>query len=310
MTLNPQVEALLGFFAQMPPIDYETISPADLRAANRPLAVEAPLAVADVWDFAIELPGRTIGARLYTPVNAQTPLPLVLFYHGGGWVIGNLETHDGTARALARASGAAVLAVDYRLAPETPFPGPLDDCHEALLWARDHAAELGIDAGQIALAGDSAGGNLAAAVAMRARDTYGPGIAHQLLIYPVTDADFGNGSYSANGEGYFLTTAMMRWFWQQYVGDEISPHHEAAILRHPNLKGLPPATVIVAEFDPLRDEGLAYADALGAAGVPVTTMLAPGMIHGFFSMYEAVPDALPFIDAAGAALQAAFAGSR
>lgn len=307
MTLNPQVEALLGFFAQMPPVDYATITPEALREMNKPMQMGPPPAVAEVRDLTMDLPGRSIAARLYLPEGPGETPPLVLFYHGGGWVIGSIESHDATARAIAAASGAAVLSVEYRLAPETKFPGPLDDCYDALVWAAGHAAELGIDAARLAVAGDSAGGNLAAAVAIRARDEGGPKLTHQLLIYPVTDADFANGSYTENAEGYFLTTQMMQWFWTQYVDDHGDPHPHAAVLRHDNLAGLPPATVLVAQYDPLRDEGLAYAEALKAAGVPVETELAPGMIHGFFSMFEAVPDAMPYVERAGARLKAAFA---
>ena len=306
MTLNPQVEALLAMMAGLPTPDYATISPAELRALNQPMPLAAPAEMAEVRDLALDLPGRTIAARLYRPAgtDAAAALPLVVFYHGGGWVLCSVETHDGTARALAAASGAAVLSVDYRLAPECPFPGPLDDCHDALDWAVAHAAELGIDPTRLALAGDSAGGNLAAAVAIRARDAGGPALRHQLLLYPVTDADFTRPSYLANGGGgYFLSTAMMQWFWGHYVGDATTPHDHAAVLRHGDLAGLPPATLLVAEYDPLRDEGLAYAEALAAAGVAVTTEQAAGMVHGFFSMFEAVPDAVPYIEHAGAALR-------
>ncbi len=308
MTLNPQVESLLAMFAAFPAPDYTTITPQELREQNKPMQVGPPPEVTEVRDLAIDLPGRTIAARLYRPADADTLLPLVLFYHGGGWVIGSLETHDATARALARASGAAVLSVDYRLAPECQFPGPLDDCYDALGWAAAHAAELGIDPARLAVAGDSAGGNLAAAVAIRTRDAGGPALRHQLLIYPVTDTDFTNGSYAANGGGgYFLSTEMMIWFWTQYLPDLTAPDPHAAVLKHPDLAGLPPATVLVAQFDPLRDEGLAYARALGAAGVAVESELAPGMVHGFVSMFEAVPDALPYIERAGARLKAALA---
>jgi len=308
MTLNPQVEALLGYFAQMPPVDFATITPQALRESNRVIQEGPPPAVAEVRDLSLDLAGRTIGARLYRPEEAGDSPPLLLFYHGGGWVIGDLESHDATVRALARASGAAVLSVDYRLAPETKFPGPLEDCYDALLWAVEHAADLGIDPSRIAVAGDSAGGNLAAAVAIRARDEGGPTLAHQLLIYPVTDADFGRQSYMTNGDGaYFLSTAMMQWFWAHYVDEMAAPHSHAAVLQHEDLSGLPPATVVVAQYDPLRDEGIAYAEALASAGVAVETEEAPGMIHGFFSMFEAVPEAMPYIERAGARLRAALA---
>lgn len=214
MALNAQVEALLAMFAQMPPVDFAAISARALREINdqRPMQMGPPPAVAIVEDLSLDLAGRTIPARLYVPEGSGENPPLVIYYHGGGWVIGTLDTHDGTCRALARASGAAVLSIGYRLAPEHPFPAPFDDCYDALVWARDHAADLGVDGTRIAVAGDSAGGNLAAAVAIRARDEGGPALRHQLLIYPVTDADFSLPSYAANGGGqYFLSTAAMRW---------------------------------------------------------------------------------------------------
>lgn len=306
MTLNPQVEALLGYLAQMPTVDFATITPEAMRAANAPMAMGPPPVVAQVRDLLLDLAGRDIAARIYVPEDAGDNPPLVVFYHGGGWVIGDLESHDATSRALARASGAAVLSVGYRLAPEAPFPAPLDDCYDALVWAVAHAGELGVDAMRLAVAGDSAGGNLAAAVAIRARDEGGPTLAHQLLIYPVADADFTRASYVENGGGeYFLSTAMMQWFWAHYVGDHANAPTLAAVLRHDDLGGLPSATVLVAQYDPLRDEGRAYAEALAAAGVAVDMEEAPGMIHGFVSMFEAVPDAMPFIERAGAKLKAA-----
>lgn len=310
MSLNPQVEALLAMFASMPPVDYATITPDGLRALNdNPMQMGPPPAVASARDVEIALPGRTLAGRLYIPEGAGENPPLVVFYHGGGWVIGTIETHDGTCRALARASGAAVLSVGYRLAPEAPFPAPLDDCVEALGWAHANAASLGVDGSRLAVAGDSAGGNLAAAVAIRARDAGGPALRHQLLIYPVTDADFSSPSYVENGSGaVFLSTDMMQWFWRQYVGELPQGHIDGVtVLTHGDLAGLPPATVITAEYDPLRDEGMAYAKRLAEAGVAVEAEIAPGMIHGFFSMFEAVPDAMPYIDRAGARLKAAFA---
>lgn len=308
MPVNPQVEALLGFFAQAPAIDFDAITADGLRAVNnRPLVMGPPPEVAEVREVSLALAGRTLAARLYVPHGAGESPPLLVYYHGGGWVVGTLDTHDGTCRALARASGAAVLSVDYRLAPETPFPGPLHDCYDALVWAHDHAADLGIDPARLAVGGDSAGGNLAAAVALHARDHGGPALRQQLLIYPVTDTDFTRASYSENGSGaYFLSTAAMIWFWRQYVGPIDGGHIPGAtVLRSENLGDLPPAQVIMAEYDPLRDEGVAYAEVLAAAGNQVHSETVPGMIHGFFSMFEFVPDALPSIEAAGARLKAA-----
>ena len=300
MPLNPQVEALLTMFAAMPAWDYATLTAPELRAVNdNPMAFGEPPAVARAEDVAIALPGRTLPARLYVPEGAAGPVPLVVFYHGGGWVIGTLETHDATCRALARASGAAVLSVGYRLAPEHPYPAPVDDCYDALVWAAANAGALGCDPARLAVAGDSAGGNLAAAVAIMARDRNGPALCHQLLIYPVTDDDFSLPSYAENGGGeYFLGSAMMRWFWSLYLG-ATTDAPLARVGRTPDLSGLPSATVITAEYDPLRDEGVAYAARLEQAGVAVDAAVAPGMIHGFFSMFQAVPDAQPWIDRAG-----------
>lgn len=308
MPLNPQVEALLAMLAAAPAVDYASASASDVRAMlDNPMAFGDPLAVARVEDLEISLAGRTLAARLYVPEDARSPAPLLVYYHGGGWVVGTLETHDGTCRALARTSGAAVLSVGYRLAPEHPYPAPVEDCYDALVWAANHAVSLGCDPARLAVGGDSAGGNLAAAVAIMARDRKGPALRYQLLIYPVTDDDYSLASYRENGGGeYFLGTDGMRWFWQHYVGaDGDAPL--ARIGRTADLSGLPPANVITAEFDPLRDEGMAYAARLAAVGVPVEAETAPGMIHGFFSMFEAVPDAWPRIEQAGARLKAALA---
>jgi acetyl esterase len=208
-------------FAEMPRADYATITAAQLREMNdRPMAFGEPIAMARTQDVELVLPLRNLPARLYVPEGAGENPPLVIYYHGGGWVIGTIETHDGTCRALARASGAAVLSVGYRLAPEHPYPAPVEDCYDALVWTSRHAGDLGCDHTRLAVAGDSAGGNLSAAVAIMARDRSGPALRHQLLIYPVTDDDYSLPSYAENGGGeYFLGEAMMRWFWEQYLGD-------------------------------------------------------------------------------------------
>jgi len=305
MPLNPQVEALLQMMAQMPAIDFTNDTPAEVRAVfDNPMPLAAPPPVARIEDISIVLDGRNLAARLFVPEDAGERPPLTLYYHGGGWVIGTLETHDGTCRALAQKSGSAVLSVAYRLAPEHRYPAAVDDCYDALVWAAANAKSLGVDESRLAVAGDSAGGNLAAAVAIITRDRAGPALRHQLLIYPVTDNDFSLASYAENGSGdYYLSTEGMRWFWDHYLGETSAENAPlAVVLRTENLSGLPPATVITAEFDPLRDEGVAYAERLKAAGISVDAATAPGMIHGFFSMFEAVPDTWEWIDRGAANL--------
>ena len=228
--------------------------------------------------------GAEIPVRIYWPTSAPGPHPVVVFYHGGGWVIGSIESHDATVKSLAAASGMVFVSVDYRLAPEYKFPTPLDDCFAATEWVVANAAELGVDATRLAVAGDSAGGNLAAAVALMARERGGPAIKFQLLVYPVTDFDPTRRSMVDNGEGYFLTRAAMEWFGDHYLtSDDDRAHHFAAPIRA-DLSGLPPALVITAEYDPLRDEGNEYGHRLQRAGVPTTVTCYEGMIHGFFSM--------------------------
>ncbi len=306
MPLNPQVEALLQMMAQMPALDFATASPADIRAVfDNPIPLIAPPQVARVENLEIELEGRNLDARLYMPEGADERLALTVYYHGGGWVIGTLDTHDGTCRALAQKSGNAVLSVAYRLAPEHRYPTAAEDCYDALVWAAANAERLGVDGSRLAVAGDSAGGNLAAAVAIMTRDRRGAALRHQLLIYPVTDNDFSLPSYAENGGGeYYLSTDGMRWFWGHYLGDTpVKNAPLAAVMNVENLAGLAPATVIAAEYDPLRDEGMAYAERLASAGVAVDAAIAPGMVHGFFSMFEPVPDAWVWIDRGAANLK-------
>lgn len=299
MPLNPHVDALLQMMAQMPAPDFSVANPAEIRAVfDNPMPLAAPPQVARVENIVISLDGRDLDARLYVPEDANERPALMVYYHGGGWVIGTLDTHDGTCRALAQKSGCAVLSIAYRLAPEYRYPAPAEDCYDALVWAKQNAASLGVDGDRLAVGGDSAGGNLAAAVAIMTRDRNGPTLRHQLLIYPVTDNDFTLASYAENGGGeYYLSTDGMRWFWSHYLGDIAAENAPlAAVLNMPDLSGLAPATVITAEYDPLRDEGIAYAKKLDAAGVPVDAATAHGMIHGFFSMFEAVPDTWEWIE--------------
>ncbi|MFC6863765.1 alpha/beta hydrolase [Halomicroarcula sp. GCM10025817] len=234
----------------------------------------------------LEIPGPdgAVGLRIYDPATAG-PRPLFVYFHGGGWVFGTADAHDHLARAIANAGDCTVVAVDYRLAPEHPFPAALADCYTATEWVADHPDVLGGDPERLVVGGDSAGGNLAAATCLRARDADGPDIAHQVLVYPVLDRNFETDSYRENAEGYLLTRAAMRWFWDHYLESSFDAKNPyAAPLEARDLSGLPPATVVTAEFDPLRDEDLAYAERLRDAGVPVEVRRYEDMIHGFLPM--------------------------
>jgi acetyl esterase len=248
-------------------------------------------------------------AKLYRP--SPGTLPLVMFFHGGGWVVGNPDTHDTLARELAAAAGAVVLSVDYRLAPEHPFPAAMDDAYASTCWAVEHAVELSIDPLRVAVAGDSAGGNLAAVTAQRARDSGGPRLAAQCLIYPVTNAAFDTKSYLAHAEGYGLTRARMQWYWQMYAPeakDRESPYASPA--KATSLAGLPPATVLTAEHDVLRDEGDHYAEALYHAGNDVAHRRVSGVTHGYIMMGRLLRSAGLSVEFIGERLRRAFGESR
>ena len=285
----PVLEAMNANMAAIPHVPVEQIPL--LRQGPLAPAPSEPTPVARVENRDIPGPAGALPVRIYWPEASDGPAPLVVFCHGGGFVLCSLDTHDELCRALCRGAGAVVVSVDYRLAPEAPYPAAADDCYAGLVWAVAHAAELGADAGRVAIAGDSAGGNLAAVTALRARDMGGPALRHQCLIYPVTDCRFDTPSYIENAEGYFLTAESMRWFWSHYLQDmgrAAEPY--ASPLRSPDLSGLPPALVITAEYDPLRDEGEHYAQALSAAGVPTVLRRYDGMIHGFVTMAEIFED--------------------
>jgi len=254
-----------------------------------PPAARTP--VARVEDRRIPGPAGELTVRIYRP-QADGLHPLVLFFHGGGFVLCGLDSHDELCRGLCRETQAVVVSVDYRLAPESPYPAAADDCYAALVWAVAHAHSLGADATRVAVAGDSAGGNLAAVTALRARDLKHPVLRHQCLIYPPTDARCDTPSYEQHAHGYFLSAESMRWFWSQYLQDMAradAPY--VSPLRAPDLSGLPPALVITAEYDPLRDEGERYAQALAAAGVATQLHRYDGMIHGFCSLPVRLDDA-------------------
>ncbi|CAB3656484.1 alpha/beta hydrolase [Achromobacter pestifer] len=253
--------------------------------------------------------GHPLRIRAYAPAGLGhvDALPAVVFAHGGGWFQCSLDLYDNPCRALANATGCKVFSVDYRLAPENKFPVPVEDVYAGLQWVSGNAAALGIDPSRIAVCGDSAGGNLAAAVAIMARDRDGPSIAHQLLLYPVLDHDFSTQSYQAYGRNFFLTEEIMRYCWFTYLlnaADGASPY--ASPLRVSTVAGLPPATVLVSEYDPLRDEGEAYAKRLHDGGVAAQSHRLPGMIHACIHMLGLTPAARQLFDLAGRAMHAAF----
>lgn len=260
-------------------------------------------------EHAIPVDGGTIRSRLVVPAGVTDPKPGVcLYFHGGGWVFNNIDTHDDVARRMAAAAGCAFLNVDYRLAPEHPYPTAVEDAWAALKWVADEADALGLDAGRIAVAGDSAGGNLAAAVCLMTRDRQGPPIRQQSLIYPITDCDLTRPSYQENAEGYFLTTSQMHWFWNHYCPEEERRTEPYVSPIRGDLRDLPPALILTAEFDPLRDEGEAYAKALRQAGVAVVQQRYDGLIHAFVRRVETFDAARDAIQQVGQSIGQSFAG--
>jgi acetyl esterase len=311
MPLDPQVKGMLDVMAQMGLDHFErisTFSAESLRAALDAQRMPVPVAeMALVDDRSIPGPdGVEVPVRIYRPTPGDELLPVVVFFHGGGWVIGGIESHDATCRSLAELTGYLFVSVEYRLAPEHRFPAAPEDCYAATRWVAENAATIGADAARLAVAGDSAGGNLAAAVAIMARDRGGPDIAFQLLVYPCTDIETGAyPSFRDNRIGYFLTTESMEWFYDQYVDEGDRAHPHAAPIKAADLTGLPPALVITAEFDPLRDEGEAYAARLREAGVPAESVRYDGQVHGFFSMTSVIDRAKDAQAAAAEALRGA-----
>jgi acetyl esterase/lipase len=304
MPVHPQVQEVLDQFSALGIPELSALPVDELRtlteAMNGQRAADAP-AVEEVRDLSIPGPVGDIPARLYRPAGAAGGV--LVWFHGGGWVIGSIDGSDGTCRYLADAAGVAIISVGYRLGPEHPFPAAVVDCFAATEWVAENAESLGLGRGRLAVGGDSAGGNLAAVVSLLARDEGGPEIGLQALVYPATDARMGWPSIEENGEGYFLTKDDMKWFMGNYgLGSVV----EAADWRLSPLlasshANLPPALIVTAEFDPLRDEGQAYADALRAAGVDVTVAHYDGMIHAFFGMrgvVDAAEDAQKTVAAA------------
>jgi acetyl esterase len=283
MPVDPQIQALLDMGTGVPATNTLSVAAARTQYEAR-IGLMAPAAhIATVTERTVQGPGGDLKLRIYRPVG-EGPFPLLVFFHGSGFVLCSLDTHDGMCRNLCAGAGCVVVSVDYRLAPEHKFPAGLDDCVFATSWVSEHAAELEGDAGRVVVGGDSAGGNLAAAAALRIRDEGGPVLLGQLLIYPVTDYYTpGTPSYRENADGYGLTRDTMVWFWDHYLSDPAEAAEPyASPLRARDLSGLPAALVVTAEYDPLCDEGEYYAAKLRAAGTAATTSRWDGMNHGFF----------------------------
>lgn len=305
--LDPGVRALLENIAALGNPPLETLTPEQGRVAAEEgirIVGGTPEPVARIEDRSIPGPLGDIPIRIYTP-DAPAPRPALVYLHGGGWVVCNLDTHRVVCSAIARRAGAVVVAVDYRLGPEHKFPAAVLDSYAALEWTAANAAALGIDSGRISVGGDSAGGNLSAVVSLKSRNEHGPAIAKQILVYPVTDLlSFSTPSYAEFAEGHWLTRAQMEWFRAHYLAspaDAADPY--ASPLLAEDLRALPPALVITAECDVLRDEGEAYAKRLIDAGVHVECKRYAGMIHPFFSLSGAVPQAFAAIDQVAAAVR-------
>lgn len=299
MAIDPQAAAILQMFAAMPEPDYASLDGVSYRAMiaqqSLPMSDEP---VASITHHQVPVADGAITLRAYRP--GPGTLPAIVFFHGGGWVSCSLDTHDNLCRRLANRSGCMVISVDYRLAPESPFPGPVEDACAALRWVHAQSASLGIDPNRLAVAGDSAGGNLAAACALLSRDPALelPRLAHQLLFYPVMDAACDTASFDTYASGYLLSRNLMQWYWKQYLPNPSdAADMRACPVRADSFTGLPAATVITAEYDPLRDEGMRYVECLRQAGVAVEHKCWDGVFHGFASMtglMTAADDALEF----------------
>ncbi len=305
MPLDPQAQIFLDQMAALDAPPMHTLAPEQVRENIKlqPLLME-PEPVAQVENRAIPGPAGAIPVRVYTPAGSG-PFPVLVFFHGGGWVICDLDTHDGICRSLCNGAGCVVVSVDYRLAPEHKFPAAPEDCYAATQWVAGHTAEINGDPARIAIGGDSAGGNLTAVVAQMARDRNGPKLAFQLMIYPATDFTFNGPSMKENADGYFLTREDMDWFSNHYLRSEANKKDPlASPMLAADLSRLPPALIITAEYDPLRDEGETYGRKLKEAGVPTIVSRYEGMIHGFFGFPFDVSKRAR--DEASLALRAAF----
>ena len=312
MPLHPQVKDLMDRRAALGFPDNREVTADVARANARAGKASIPAdqePVGEITERNISGPAGEIPIRIYRPTT-EGPHPLIMLFHGGGWVIGDVDSEDSMSRGLVNRVNAVLVSVDYRMAPEVRFPGAPEDCYAATVWAVEHAEELGVDASNLAVSGTSAGGNLAAAVALMTRDRGGPIIKHQVLFCPVIDYSFERPSCVANAEGFGLTTEGMKWFWNEYLGPdgESNGHNPyASPIRAKDLSGLADATVIAAEYDPLLDEAADYARALKAAGNDVTYTEYAGMTHGFNGSFGLIDAAVKTCDEASARILASFA---
>lgn len=312
-TLNANAAQVLALMEQAGQPPLESLPPIEARAAIAQGlgALQAePIPVGEVADETARCAHADIALRIYRPQSADdVPLPAIVFFHGGGFVLGDLDLYDGICRRLCEAAQAAVVAVDYRLAPEHPFPAAVEDAEAAVRWIAAEAARLGVRSDAICVAGDSAGANLATVAARALKGDRAVAIAHQLLLYPVTDLSRESEGYRRNGEGHFLTSELMRYFRKHYLADPQQGGHErASPLLARSLAGLPDATVVVCGFDPLMDEGVAYAEALRAAGVATDLLTVADQIHGYLLMDGVIPEAGQLIDRVGGIVRLALAG--
>lgn len=315
-TPNAQMQAVLDQLARLAPTPLETLTPQEARqqptVADAVKAVlqaqgrsTAPEPVGNVQDTTIPGPAGAIPVRVYTPAGTG-PFPVVVYYHGGGWVIANVNVYDSSARALTNAAGAIVISVEYRQAPENPFPAAVEDAYASYIWATQNAASIGGDPKRVAVAGESAGGNLATVVARKARDAGAQLPVHQLLVYPIANYGFDTPSYQQFANAKPLSKGLMQWFFSYYLPSEADGASPDVSPLRADVSGLPPATIIAAEIDPLTSEGQQYAQKLRDAGVPVTYQLYNGVTHEFFGTGAVVNEGKQAVALAGNQLRAAF----
>jgi acetyl esterase/lipase len=285
MSLDPQIaEIIEALDAGFPPVHTMTGAEARATIRSRFVAPPQPEDVGELRDASVRGPAGDIAVRIYRPASMSGPAPTVAYAHGGGFVFCDLDSHDGLCRSFANLIPAVVVSVDYRLAPEHPWPAAAEDVLAVTQWAARNADALGGDASRIVIGGDSAGGNLAAVTALMARDRGGPALAGQLLVYPMIAADFNTDSYRLFGKGFYNPRPALQWYWDQYVPSLADREHPYASPLKADLRGLPPAVVVTAGHDPLRDEGIAFGDALEAVDVPTAQCRYDGGIHGFMTM--------------------------